>query len=483
MPTADRTDAYWTSGLVLAFVVLRLVTASMVPLSPDEAYYFDWSRHLAFGYYDHPPMVAWWIAAGTAALGDGPLGIRIVTILSVIPTSAAVYFAGKALFDRAVASRAVLWLNVTLLIGVGGFLATPDAPSVLFWALATWALAEVVRRNDGRWWLLVGVFAGLGVVSKLTNLFLGLGLVLALLARRDLRRWLISPWLWAGALIAELVATPFLAWNMTHNWVTLRQFARIGSGELQLLKVPEFFVTQFGLLNPLMAIFVGVAAVYWVQRKSTGVAVLLWTALPLLAYLTLHAFHQQVQGNWPAPIYPTLALVAAAAAEAASARWEALRASTFPVGALLVVIGLALAANPGGILPPSLDPGLILRGWEKVASDVDLLRRANNADWVAGTNYAGTAVLAYDLRPVPVVPVTERVRYEYAPAPEAALLVQPVLIVTGGEPGYLAHCFTGLTKVGTIDRVAGAHVLETLTVFRAEGAMPAAFAEGCDRLP
>lgn len=484
MPTTERTEAYWTSGLVLAFVVLRLVTASMVPLSPDEAYYFDWSRHLAFGYYDHPPMVAWWIAAGTAVLGNGPLGIRIVTILAMIPTSAAVYFTGKALFGPAVASRATIWLNVTLLLGVGGFLATPDAPSVLFWALATWALAETVRRDDGRWWLLVGLFAGLGVISKLTNLFLGLGLVLALLARRDMRRWLWSPWLWAGALIAELAATPFLAWNWLHGWATFGQFARIGSGELRLLKVPEFIVTQFALLNPLMAIFVGLAAVWWVRRSNTrGVSLLLWTALPLVAYLTVHAFHQQVQANWPAPIYPTLALVAAAAAEAASARWETLRALTFPVGALLVIAGLALAANPGAILPPALDPGLILRGWEKTASDIETLRRANSADWIAGTSYATRAALAYELPATPVVPVTDRHRYDYAPAPDPVLLTRPVLIVTNDEPDYLARCFTNPERVGTIDRVSGEHRLQTLTVFRAAGAVPAAFAEGCDRLP
>jgi 4-amino-4-deoxy-L-arabinose transferase-like glycosyltransferase len=362
------------------------------------------------------------------------------------------------LFGPAVAARAVVWLNVTLLVGVGGFLATPDAPSVLFWTLAIWALAEAARRTDGRWWLLVGVFAGLGVLSKLTNLFLGLGILLTLVARRDMRRWLASPWLWAGALIAELVVTPFLAWNMTHDWVTLGQFARIGGGELRVLGVPEFLATQFGLLNPLIAMFVGLAAFRWSRRMAgSGIAVLLWTAVPLAAYLTLHALHQQVQGNWPA--------------------------ITFPVGALLVVAGLALAANPGAILPPALDPGLVLRGWEKVASDVETLRRAKHADWIAGTNYATRAALAYELPTTPVVPVTDRQRYDYAPAPDPALLTRPLLIVAAGEPEYLAHCFIEPEKVGTIDRVSGEHRLETLTVFRAAGALPAAFAEGCDRLP
>jgi hypothetical protein len=126
---------------------------------------------------------------------------------------------------------------------------------------------------------------------------------------------------------------------------------------------------------------------------------------------------------------------------------------------------------------------LVLRGWEKVASDVETLRRANHADWIAGTNYATRAALAYELPTTPVVPVTDRQRYDYAPAPDPALLTRPLLIVAAGEPEYLAHCFIEPEKVGTIDRVSGEHRLETLTVFRAAGALLAAFAEGCDRLP
>jgi 4-amino-4-deoxy-L-arabinose transferase-like glycosyltransferase len=478
MSAAPPNDLIRATGWVLFFVALRLVAAAVVPISPDEAYYFDWSRYPSLGYYDHPPMVAWWIAIGTAIAGDGPLGIRLLTVLSAIPTSAAVWATAAALFDRTVAYRAVLWFNVTLLVGVGGFLATPDAPSVMFWALATSAFAEVIRRGDGRWWLLVGLFAGLGVISKLTGLFLGLGLVLALLADRDLRRWLLSPWLWAGALVAELTVDPFLAWNWLHDWVTLGQFARIGSGGFQPLKLPEFIATQFGLLNPLVAIFVGLAALQW--RRQRNIAMLLWSATPLVAYLAFHALHQQVQGNWPAPIYPTLAIAAAAVAGIASEQWRGLRSLTFPVGAILVAVGLILGANPGGILPPSLDPGLILRGWDKTAADIEAARNANGATWIAGANYASTAAIAYRLPGVTVVPVTERTRYNYAPQPDPALLAQPVLII--GEGDWLARCFPDSVQVGTVERASGSHVLETLPLYRAASAAAGAFDLGCEKL-
>jgi 4-amino-4-deoxy-L-arabinose transferase-like glycosyltransferase len=479
MVAALPNDVVRTAGWVLFFVALRLVAATVVPISPDEAYYFGWSRYPALGYYDHPPMVAWWVAAGTAIAGDGTLGIRLITVLSAIPASAAVWATATTLFSRAVAERAVLWFNVTLLIGVGGFIATPDAPSVMFWALATWAFAKVVRRNDGRWWLLVGLFAGLGVISKLTGLFLGLGLLLALAADHKLRRWFLSPWLWAGALVAELAANPFLAWNWLNGWVSFSQFGRLGSGSFQPLKLPEFVATQFALLNPLIAVFVALAI--WNWRGNRNIAVLLWTTAPLVAYLAFHSLHQQVQGNWPAPIYPTLALAAAAAASAAATRWTGLRASAFPVGTVLVVVGLLLAANPGGIIPAPLDAGRLLRGWDEVATDIDAARKANGATWIAGSNYGSTAVLAYRLPGVAVVPVARRTRYAYAPPPDASLLTQPVLIV--GDVDWLPRCFPDARQVGTAERKNGDSVVQSWPLFLAPGAAAGAFDPGCDRLP
>ena len=365
-PAALDRDTRWAIAAVLGFVVLHLVAAAIIPLSPDEAYYLSWSRFPAWGYYDHPPMVAWWIAAGTKLFGETPVGVRLFFVLSMAATSAALYATGRLLFDRRVAALSALWLNATLLVGVGGISATPDAPSVMFWALATLGFALVVRTDNGAWWILVGMAGGLGVASKLTDLFLGLGLLLALIAAPDLRRWLKSPWLVAGAALACLVFLPVFLWNAGHDWITFtKQFGRITAGRLQPLRFPEFVATQFVLLNPLVGVFAGLAAVAWLRGNRNypvgGIGTLMWTVLPLIAYMALHAFHGQVQGNWLAPVFPSLALVAAAAAMSAPPeRWAGGRALAFPVGAVLSMLGLIGSVNPGGILPRALDPGQVV---------------------------------------------------------------------------------------------------------------------------
>jgi 4-amino-4-deoxy-L-arabinose transferase-like glycosyltransferase len=466
--------AVWVWAAVLGLVAARLIAAAVVDLGPDEAYYRLWSRYPDWSYYDHPPMAAWWIALGTRLFGDNAFGVRALFVLSSVPTSLAVYATGRVLFDNAVALRAVLWVNATLLIGVGGFLATPDAPAVMFWSLTILAFGLVAGTGRGDWWPAVGLSAGLAVSSKLTALFLGPGLLLALVAVRALRRWLTSPWTYAGALVAILVLIPLLAWNLDHGWVTLAsQFRRVTVEAFRPLGPPEFLVTQFLVLNPLVAIFAGLAAVAVARRLSpypvAGIAVLMWTVLPLAAYMTIHAFQEQIQGHWLAPIYPTLALVAAAAAQAAPGeRWAGLRSATFPTGAALTLCGLVLAANPGGILPLALDPGQAIRGWAGVAGEVARLREETGARWIATTQYGVDAEIAYHLRDtgVPVVPIAGRVRYAFAPEPDAALAGEPTLIVsTHANLERLAECFADISPLGAIERAHGGKTIQTLHVF------------------
>src|SRR5437764_136734 len=118
-----------TALTILALMALRLVSAAYTPLTFDEAYYWTWSKHLAGGYYDHPPMVALVIRLGTIIAGDTELGVRLVSILLALPMSFAVYRAAAILFGgMRLAATATILLNVTLMAAVGTMIVTPDAP-------------------------------------------------------------------------------------------------------------------------------------------------------------------------------------------------------------------------------------------------------------------------------------------------------------------------------------------------------------------
>ena len=77
----------WVAALIVALVVVRLVCAALVPLAFDEAYYWLWSKHIAGGYLDHPPMVAVVIRLGTLIAGDTEFGVRLVPVLLGLPAT------------------------------------------------------------------------------------------------------------------------------------------------------------------------------------------------------------------------------------------------------------------------------------------------------------------------------------------------------------------------------------------------------------
>jgi 4-amino-4-deoxy-L-arabinose transferase-like glycosyltransferase len=477
--------------MVVIFLVIHLVAAIFVDLGFDETYYWTWSRHLSASYYDHPPMVAWWIRAGTAIFGDTPIGIRIFFVLSMVPISAALYTAGVLLFDRLTATLAVAFLNAELIFAVLGFVASPDAPSVMFWTFAVLALALLAGRDDQRWWVGVGMAAGLGVLSKLTALFLGPGLVLAAAAFARLRSSFLRPWLWLGGLAAILVILPMLLWNIDHGFMTWnKQFGRLAKHGLHPWAPLEFVATLFVVLNPAVSILGGFAALLWLRRepRDMRLGVLLATAAPMLVFFLFAAFRERIEANWPAPAYPTLALVAAvgAARIAEARRWRRLlafyRDTALPFGLGTALVATVLMINPGDIVPARYDLGRTFRGWNELAAAATRAEALAGADWIAPVTYDATAELGYHLRnaAVPVLGIGERQRYVFAPPPDPALLARPALIVAKRpDAARFAGCFASVRPVAELSRSTGAGEYERFYAFRAEGAKPDLFVAGC----
>src|SRR4051812_11465277 len=152
---------------ISGLVVLRLVAAAWTPLTFDEAYYWMWSKHLAGGYYDHPPGVAAVIRLGTMIAGDTELGVRLASILLALPMSWALFRTTSILFGSVrVAATATILLNITLMAAVGTLIVTPDAPLLVASSFVLFYLAKILETGRGVWWLAAGAAGGGGVLSK-----------------------------------------------------------------------------------------------------------------------------------------------------------------------------------------------------------------------------------------------------------------------------------------------------------------------------
>lgn len=464
-------------GVVVLLTVFRLWSADNAGLVEDEAYYRLWGLYPALAYYDHPPMVGWWIWLGQAVAGDTALGLRLIGVLSAAVGSLALWRMADILFDRKVAGLSVLFLNATLLVGIGGILITPDAPSVLFWGLTLWALAELHVSGRANWWLAVGLFAGCGLLSKYSVLFLGVGIVLWLLAVPTARRWFFCWQLWLGGALAIAVFAPALVWNNAHDWASFyKQFGRAGRGGGWTSKyIFEFMGAFVGLLNPLIAVPAVAGAGLLARRLRHGdgaAGLLLLTSLPFLAYLLFHALHSRVQGNWPAPLFPVACVMAAVFISGQTGRiWRGVAIAAIGIGLTLGIVVQLHAVDAFTGRFARKDPTFQLRGWPEITGEVERIAAQEGAAYVATTGYGLTGQLSYGLRHagLPVIQLTERIRYVMMPAPDRERLAATGLYVAEArrdERVKLEALYGEVTPVATLTRSVLGTPLEELVVYR-----------------
>jgi 4-amino-4-deoxy-L-arabinose transferase-like glycosyltransferase len=471
---------------ILALVALRLVAAAWTPLTFDEAYYWMWSKHLAGGYYDHPPMVAVVIRLGTMISGDTELGVRLVSILLALPMSWAVYRAASILFGgMRLAATAAILLNVTLMAAVGTLIVTPDAPLLVASSFVVFFLAKVLETGRGAWWLAVGAAVGLALLSKYTALLFGPAILIWLVSVPKLRRWLVSLWPYLGGLVALAIFAPVILWNADHHWVSfIKQIGRARIEDFRPAFIGELIPTQIAFATPLLFIL-GVMGLYALLKRDAGafasrmlINTMFWT---IVVYFIWHSLHARVEANWFAPVYPMFAIAAAVAAHLT--QWDARQQRIVdfclrwaaPTGILMFAL-LIVQANTGVLTGYRRDATVrsVGVGWRELAAGIEAVRLRVGASCVLAPDYGTTGWLAFYLpKGTCVVQPTQRIRWVNMPEPDPALLAGKLLYVDEARPfetPYLKGAFSRVEEVAVLPRKRGPLTIETYALELLEGA-------------
>jgi hypothetical protein len=471
---------------ILALVALRLVAAASTPITFDEAYYWMWSKHLAGGYYDHPPGVALVIRLGTMIAGDTEFGVRLVSILLALPMSWAVYRAAAILFGgHRLASTATLLLNATMMAAVGTMIVTPDAPLLVASSFVLFFLAKVLETGRGAWWLAVGVAVGAALLSKYTALFFGPAILIWLVTVPKLRRWLISPWPYLGGVVALAIFAPVILWNADHHWVSfIKQIGRARTADFRLAFIGELIPTQIAFATPLVWVL-GAMGLYALLRRNAGAlaarALINATFWTITLYFVWHSLHARVEANWFAPVYPAFAIAAAVAAHLV--RWERSpqRGVDFcvrwasPIGILMFAL-LIVQANTGVLSGYRRDATVrsVGVGWRELAAGIEAVRLRVGAGCVLAPDYGTTGWLAFYLpKGTCVLQQTQRIRWVNMPEPDPALLAGKLLYVDEVRPGghpQLKQIFTRVDQVAELPRKRGSLTIETYALELLDGA-------------
>ena len=206
--------------LSLFLIILRLIFISNTVLINDEAYYAIYARHLAWGYVDHGPVIAYlikfftliWENSFTVRLG----ATTLMTIITVV-----LYFFGKTFFNRQVGVLLSLSMTANMLFHTNTIVITPDVPMTFFTILAImfYYLAYCV---DKKYIYIGGIMLGLAVLSKISALFPALGIALYPLLIKDKRHWLKNVNYYGSFIVALLIFLPFIIWNLQNDLAFVR---------------------------------------------------------------------------------------------------------------------------------------------------------------------------------------------------------------------------------------------------------------------
>jgi 4-amino-4-deoxy-L-arabinose transferase-like glycosyltransferase len=398
--------------------LLRLAIGAIVPLFPDETYYWDWSRTLMPGYFDHPPMIALLIRAGTAIFGYHAIGVRFFSILAGTGAIYAVALTSRELAGDGAAKLSVLLLCCMPLAAVGLILATPDAPML---CAASWALYATVRAlqgsNSTRWWLLAGLAIGLAMASKYTSILIPVSIALACVLHPRLQNKFGEPGPYLAVIVASAVLLPVLWWNWRHDWVSFKFQLGHGLGEPQggvlaaLNRELELLGGQIGLVSPILFYYVARAIKRSFEPTPDGVRLVLGVAAAFcLAFFVYSATHRRAEANWPAIAWIP-AVILLATEPVGSDRSERWLTRGLQLGGVLSAIVCVHAVFP--IIPLRADRDQVAKayGWELLGSVVDRHVDAAQARpsfgvgnlFVAAERYQDASELAYHMKEHPRV--------------------------------------------------------------------------------
>ena len=355
--------------LLTMAALVHLLLATSFHLSPDETQYTLYSAHIAWSYFDHPPLVGW-LQWPWGALGGSDLLMRVVPMTSWLLGAVGVMGVTAALYPEASASEntfpsltapffaLLLWAlsPIPHLLGVALVPDTLLMPITCASLYFCWQLCDARQLQRLPLWLGLGACLGLAGLSKYTAILIGLGAVLALLLSHG-PRLLVRRGTWLAVALAGLLISPVILWNATHDWISFAyQFGHAaGTADWRISRVMAFGVVQ--ILGYGVLLLVGVVVAWRLRaggapgRRLSPVAFSLCFGLPALLLLTYLSGRGSTLPHWSTSAWMALVPAAAAGCQALWLHSRKMRRTLTALGVFQAVacVGLAGLMLAGGV--------------------------------------------------------------------------------------------------------------------------------------
>lgn len=309
------------------WLLLGLLQAGLTELQDDEAYYWVFSRHLDWGYFDHPPMTALLVKAGYAIFPN-ELGVRffplLLNILSLAIIERLTENKNPFLFYAIALSMAVIQLT--------GFVAVPDIPLIFFTALFFWCYKKFAAVQSVLNTFLLGLSIAFLLYSKYHAVLI---VFFTLLSNLKL---FTKYQLYVAGIFSLLLFTPHLWWQYQHDWVSFRyHLFESNVNAYRFSFTSEYVIGQLLIAGPVAGFILLPAALLYKTKTKTERA-LRFTLIGIYVFFLLSSFRGKVEGNWTSPALVAVIILAHQFLNE-QLQWQKWLYRLLPVTLLLVLFG------------------------------------------------------------------------------------------------------------------------------------------------
>jgi len=374
--TPEKSNAILLISMLALFWLYRLVVLLNAPydLYLDEAYYFNWAKHLDWGYYSKPPMLSWLIYLTTSIFGDSQVAIKIGSMLLYPVTTYVIYLIGLELFDKKVAFYSALTFFTLPSVWMSSMIISTDVVLLLFWSLALLFFIKALY-HDRVWdWVLAGVFSGAGLMSKYNFIFFLISVVLVFALIAKFRKHFLNSYFYLSIMIAFLLFLPNLIWNYNNDFVSFvhtKDISEVDKALFRPSKFLEFFGAQFVVFGPILFFTFWVLVFKRAFLKNERYLILFLFSIVTLGFIMMLSTVSSSFANWAASAYVSATvLVVAYLLEQGKEKLLKLSVVIHTVLAVLFFHYQSIASFAGVELTRKTDPYKRVSGWSGVSAQI-----------------------------------------------------------------------------------------------------------------
>ncbi len=285
--------------IAVLFGIAHMLTNGQYGFHRDELQFLSDAQHMDWGFVPYPPLTAALEHLGLKMFGLSLVGLRLFSVLAQVLV---ILVSGLMVRDLGGGRLAQTFTAIAVALSPAPMFDATEFQytsfDMLWWVLIAWSAIRLLREDEPRWWMAIGIFAGLGLQTKYSIAFELAGALAGVLLT-DARRYVTSGWFWAGGVVALLLFAPNLVWLIRHDFISYHFLQGIHVRDVNEGRADGFLRDQFLVNANLFAAPVWLAGLfgYFGNRRYRMLA---WMyVVPLLLFLFARGRFYYVAGTYP----------------------------------------------------------------------------------------------------------------------------------------------------------------------------------------